>query len=539
MLETPLRDPLDGRSFDVAVIGGGINGVAIARECARWGRSTLLLERHDFAAGTTSRSTRIIHGGLRYLEHGELGLVRESVRERQRLLVERPHLVRPLRFLLALGPGARRSALEVRAGLWIYRRLAGRRLPAARNPQAALERLLDKGGRWTVFDYEDAQCEFPERLVAEWLADAADRGAVVRNYSEVLQVEVRDGRARGVRLRDCLAGAEERVSADWIINATGPWADSVCRASGLAGQRMVGGVRGSHIVLPRLAGAPDAALFIEAVDGRPMFVIPWNEQLLVGTTEVRDDGDPAQVRPAAAEIEYLVNSLNSQLPTAAISSDQVRLAYAGVRPLPFVAGQQPAAVTRRHFLHDHQDEGAARLISIVGGKLTTAASLARECAAKIGCPAGSGSDIQVVAPEEPWTSGLDGWTRYCSEAAAIGPASARAMAEWFGPAAEPICSLAAQHPAMRQPLCPHSLHLVAEAVHAFLREQAATLADVLLRRVPVAFAPCWSSACSRAAAERIGAAMGWDGRRIGEEHDALLAEQESFLKPPALAGARR
>src|SRR5712691_200592 len=173
------RPSLNGNHFDVVVIGGGVSGVAIARECARNRRRTLLLEQNDFAAGTTSRATRIIHGGLRYLEHGELGLVRESLRERRRLLQERPHLVHAINFLLALDQNSGRSALTIRTGLWLYRRLGGGSLHAgsSREDQQKLERLLDSGRRWSVFGYEDAQCEFPERLVAEWLVEAMEAGA--------------------------------------------------------------------------------------------------------------------------------------------------------------------------------------------------------------------------------------------------------------------------------------------------------------------------------------------------------------------------
>src|SRR5271170_5484904 len=157
-----LRPSLDGERFDVLVIGGGINGVAIGRECARAGRRTLLVEQLDFAAGTTSRSTRIIHGGLRYLEHGDIAQVRESLRERRRLVREYPHLVRPLEFLLALDGEGRRSTLAVRAGLWFYRRMGGAvRGDGAHSEQATLERWLDAGRRFSVFSFEDAQCEFP------------------------------------------------------------------------------------------------------------------------------------------------------------------------------------------------------------------------------------------------------------------------------------------------------------------------------------------------------------------------------------------
>ncbi|HEX3726802.1 MAG TPA: FAD-dependent oxidoreductase, partial [Pirellulales bacterium] len=249
--------------FDIVIIGGGINGVAIARECSRAGKRVLLLEQHDFSSGTTSRATRIIHGGLRYLEHGELGLVRESLRERERLIREKAHLVRPLNFLLAVPPNGQRSPLELRFGLWLYRRFAGRPpLLSSANEKRTLEQLLDDGCDWSVFAYEDAQCEFPERLVAEWLREAIHGGAVGQNHCEALEVERANGIVTGVRLRDRLTQKEFRVSCDWVINATGPWADSICRRSNIAlTEPMIGGVRGAHILLPTFSGAPHAAVY--------------------------------------------------------------------------------------------------------------------------------------------------------------------------------------------------------------------------------------------------------------------------------------
>src|SRR6202158_4928752 len=203
VLATNPRASLEGQHFQVVVIGGGINGVAVARQCARAGRHTLLVEQNDFASGTTSRSTRIIHGGLRYLEHGQLGLVRESLRERERLLRERAHLVNPLHFLLLINDQSQRSALKVRAGLWLYQRLSGKKSASATSEMELkrLERALDTGRRWSFFSYEDAQCEFPERLVAEWLMEAIEAGAVVRNHTEVLAVRIHNGRAARVFLR--------------------------------------------------------------------------------------------------------------------------------------------------------------------------------------------------------------------------------------------------------------------------------------------------------------------------------------------------
>jgi glycerol-3-phosphate dehydrogenase len=248
---TPIPRPqLDAQRFDVVIIGGGINGAAIARELTRARKRVLVVEQHDFGSGTTSRSTRIIHGGLRYLEHGELGLVRESLHERERLLADRGHLVRPLTFLLALPPNSDRSALTVRFGLWLYGRIAQRSpIRDPKEDRRRLESLLDHGQRWSVFPYEDAQCAYPERLIVEWLVEAAACGAVVRNHNEALEVLRRDGLVIGVRLRDRLTSEEFTVQCDWVINATGPWADFLCRQSNIqTDEPLIGGVRGAHIL---------------------------------------------------------------------------------------------------------------------------------------------------------------------------------------------------------------------------------------------------------------------------------------------------
>jgi glycerol-3-phosphate dehydrogenase len=516
--------------FDVVVIGGGVNGVAIARECARGGKRVLILEQNDFCSGATSRSTRIIHGGLRYLEHGEIGLVRESLRERERLRAERPHLVRPLKFLLALGAGSNHSALAVRAGLWLYSTLGAGRPSAIDGQLDRLERLLDAGQRWSVFHYDDAQCEFPERLVAEWLRDAIEHGAKARNHTPVLEVETRDGRVTGVRARSLVDGNEFRVSADWIVNASGPWADLVCAASSVrTGSPLIGGVRGSHLVVRRFSGAPQSAVYTEAVDGRPIFVVPWNGQLLVGSTEVRDDDDPGNTEPAAAEIDYLFASLNRLFPGVRLVWSDVHATFAGVRPLPYSPDNKPSAVTRKHFLRDHADDGARGMISVVGGKLTTAAALARECARKIGV------DVQepalAAAPSIlDIESALAGWSRAVAQRAHIAEASARALAEWHGAGAAEIAHAAAMDERLREPLCEHSPHIVAEAVTAMRRESAVTLADILLRRVPVALGACWSDQCSRAAARRIGDVTGWSLSRIAREREAFEEERARFLK---------
>ncbi len=527
------RASLDGQHFHVVVIGGGINGVAVARECARAGKSTLLIEQNDFASGVTSRSTRIIHGGLRYLEHGELSLVRESLRDREKLLREKSHLVHPLHFLLLLNENSGRNAMKVRAGLWLYQRMAGKP-PSAGATEMEFkqwERALDAGHRWTIFNYEDAQCEFPERLVAEWLMEAVEAGAVVRNHMEALAVNVAHGRIHGVLLRDQATGRDQRVDASWVINCSGPWADRVCQRSSIRTSKpMLGGIRGSHIVLPRFPGSPGAAIYTEAGDGRPIFVLPWNDQVLVGTTEVADNGDPGQTVPSADEVNYLVGSVARLFPKAKISPQSVKHAFAGIRPLPYSPGDRPSAVTRRHILHDHADDGAARMISVIGGKLTTAASLARDCAQKIGLRVTEPSML-AMGPGRALDPMLDDAVLEIARIGAVSEESARGMLEWHGKRAPDIARTALVSAELRAPICPHSSHVIAEAVEAYRREYAVTLADVLLRRVPVALGACWSESCSREAALRIGAVLGWDDHTMGANLEAFETERSAFLRP--------
>jgi glycerol-3-phosphate dehydrogenase len=528
------RPSLEGQHFHVVVIGGGINGAAIARECARAGKKTLLVEQNDFACGVTSRSTRIIHGGLRYLEHGELGLVRESIHERERLLRERSHLVHPVQFLFLLNEQSQRSAMKVRAGLWLYQRIAGRK--AARAGEIELKRVqraLDAGHQWLLLNYEDAQCEFPERLVAEWVTEAAEAGAVVRNHCEVLAVDVAQGRARGVLLRDRITGKDERVDASWILNCTGPWVDRICQRSTIRTEKpLLGGVRGSHIILPRFSGAPTAALYTEAADGRPVFVLPWNDQLMVGTTEVPDTGDPGKTSPSPEEIEYLLKTAATLFPKAKFTVNDIRYAFAGVRPLPHVSGGKASGITRRHFLHDHTSEGAMRMISVVGGKLTTAASLARECARKIGLHVEEPKAV-TIGPGSSLDPMLDQEVLEIARAGSVSEETARGIMEWHGKRAMDIARMALVSAELRAPICPHTSHIVAEVVEAYRKEFAVSLADALLRRVPVALGPCWSETCSREAALRIGAVMGWSDHDLGANLEAFETERTAFLQRPA------
>lgn len=525
------RPPIGDQRFDVVIVGGGINGVAIARECARNGLRTLILEKHDFASGTTSRSTRIIHGGLRYLEHGEFSLVRESLRERERLLCERPHLVRPMQFLLALpqtsNPFSKRSALAVRAALQLYRWLTPGRCRRV-NPRS-LRRVIDGAGGLAIFDYDDAQCEFPERLVAEWLSEAIHARAVARNHAVVLTVR-HGSTGLSIRLRDQLTGLEEWVECETVINAAGPWVDQIISASLRVRRPLIDGVRGSHILLDPFPSAPAHAIYTTADDGRPFFIIPWNGMLMVGTTEVKDSGDPANAAASSSEIDYLLRGFNRLFPRHRKTAADIRGTMSGIRPLPATDSSDLNAVSRRSFIYDHAGDGMPGLYSIIGGKLTTAASLARQVVARLGVKiAGEAVPFVAVGPASGFENTLTRWSQIAAAQLDISPAIARATAEWHGRCAFSILRRIHADRNLATPIVDGTHHPLAEAVHATQRECAVTLADILLRRVPIALTMDWSEERSAQAARRIGKAMHWREAEVQAQLQLFEEERAKLL----------
>ena len=343
------RASLDGQHFHVVVIGGGINGVAVARQIARAGKRVLLAEQNDFASGVTSRSTRIIHGGLRYLEHGELSLVRESLRERARLLRTQPQLVHPMHFLLLMNENSNRSAMKVRAGLWLYRRLAGAQQGKGANEMELkrLEGALDAGHRWSFFNYEDAQCEFPERLVAEWLLEAAEAGATIRNHTEALAVDVSHGRVHGVLLRDQLTGRDQRVDAGWVINCTGPWADRVCQRSSIRiSKPLLGGVRGHTLCCRAFPVRPAQQSTRKPWTAGRFSLFPGTIRCSSAPRKLPMLGIPEKPCHRSDEINYLVRSVAQLFPKAKITGENVKYSFAGVRPLPYAPDTNPSSITR-------------------------------------------------------------------------------------------------------------------------------------------------------------------------------------------------
>ncbi|HEV2066366.1 MAG TPA: glycerol-3-phosphate dehydrogenase/oxidase, partial [Thermomicrobiales bacterium] len=369
---------LEGQRFDLIIVGGGINGTGIARDAALRGLRVLLLDKADIAAGTTSWSSRLIHGGLRYLEHGEIGLVRESLRERERLLRIAPHLVKPIPLTIPIYEHHKRGPWMIRAGMIGYDLLSfDKSLPRHRMYDRAGALLHEPGlnpdGLRAAARYYDAQVEFPERVSVENMIDAIAHGAIVRTHCRVDELVLEGGAVVGVRFHDARQERLVTVRAAVTVNVAGPWVDAVLAGLGLgeAPPRLIGGTKGSHIVVEPFPGAPSDALYIEAKqDGRPYFIIPWNRLYLIGTTDVRYEGDLDRVVPSEDEVQYLLEETNLAIPAARLERHDVLYAYAGLRPLPYVPRGLESGITRRHIIRDHAP-AVGGLISIIGGKLTT------------------------------------------------------------------------------------------------------------------------------------------------------------------------
>lgn len=470
--------------YDVIIVGGGINGAAIAREAALHGHSVLLLERGDLCSGTSAAATRLIHGGLRYLEYAEFGLVYESLRERECLLRTAGHLVTPIPIYVPSYAGARRARWQVSLGLTLYDCLSWRKsVPWHRmlSRQQMLEQLpgMQPDGLRGGARYYDAQVTWPERLVVELCADAAVNGAVIRTHSPVTHIIAEGGQVHGVEYLD--AGSIRRASGSVIVNAAGPWVDRI--AVGHATRRLIGGTRGSHLVVAPVAGLPQSAIYVEAVsDGRPFFIVPWNDLLLIGTTDVRFDGDPANVTITEAERNWLLEETRRLFPQAGRFEQQVCYGYSGIRPLPFQAEGAPGAITRRHLIHAHTR--AEGLFSIIGGKLTTHRSLAEDTmrAIRKSLPRPSRKSDSI---SRPLPGMLDAQARTELEAelaATFDAALAQRLLQIYGATAADILALARESSELGMVLGPQSRVLVAELEYGMDLQWARTITDLLQRR---------------------------------------------------------
>jgi len=496
-----------------------VTGAGIARDAAMRGFSTALVDAGDFGRGASSRSSRLIHGGLRYLEHGWLRLVFESSRERAVLLRIAPHLVRPTPFLFPVHAASRVGRWTLGAGLWLYDTLSlfrnvhshrslGR--TGVRRLEPALRDQDLKGGAV----YWDAQCD-DARLTLATARSAHRHGARVANYVAVTGLERASGRVRGAVVEDRLTGERCTLHAHVVVNATGPWTDAVRRLDEPSATPLLRPTKGSHVVVPRQRlGHTEALTLTSPLDGRVMFVLPWGDFSIIGTT----DTDVAEVldEPLAddADVTYLLRSANAYFPNARLNLDDVVAAWAGYRPLLDVPGTtSTAAVPREHRIV----EGASGLITIAGGKLTTYRSMAAEVVDVVARRLRAMDGRPLLRHAATGTERLPG-----GEVADLGllvrdlveegidEGLAQSLVGRYGSEAAAVANLVRREPALGERIV-HSLPVIAaEVVHQARREMAMTVADVMIRRTHLYHThPGQAADAAAAVARLLGRELGW------------------------------
>jgi len=527
---------LASREWDLLVIGGGITGAGIARDAALRGLSVALVDRHDLAWGTSSRSSRLVHGGLRYLEQGRLGLVFESLRERRRLLALAPHLVRPLAFVLPVHQGDRVPRWKLEAGLWLYDLLAwGGNLPRHRSLSKrrllVLEPMLRERGLTGGALYYDAQCD-DARLVVAAARAAAARGAAIATWTAVTALHGTGGPVTTADLQDQLTGARGQVRFRSVVNATGPWTDQVRRLEDPGAAPLLRPTRGVHILFPReRVGHRHAITFTSPIDGRVMFVLPWGDFSYAGTTDTDSDESPEEVATTRDDVRYLLRSVNALFPSARLAEEDVRGTWAGLRALlRGGAGDGPSQVSREHQLI----EGAGGMLTIAGGKLTTWRSMAATVVNRVERalqrrhghhPVGDRGSARVPLPGGE-SNALAEFARRAIEAG-LDHATADHLVRHYGTETAAITNLVRDRPELATPLHPEHPAIEAEVIHAARREFAVRVEDILARRIHLA----WETADHGvAAADRVAALL---AEELGWAEDRATAEATAYCTEAA------
>lgn len=512
--------------FDLLVIGGGIVGAGIARDAALRGLKTTLVERGDFASGTSGKTSRLVHGGLRYLKNFKVGLVRQAVRERDLLLERAPSLVTPLAFTIPAYAGRGMGRTTLRFGLWVYDFLSRDKvLPRRRwlSTEAVKERepRLGEAGLHGGGLYHDALTN-DARLVLSVVRDAADRGAVVANYAEVTGLLHAGGQVSGARIRDREMQREFDTHAAVVVNATGVWVDRL-RSPPEAGAALRP-TKGIHVFLPRSkVGNREAVVLSAKRDGRMLFVLPWGRLTLVGTTDTDFRGDLDRVVPDADDVEYLLESVNEAFPDARVGVPDVVSAYAGLRPLILegATATEESDISREHEIFRDPDG----LVSVAGGKLTTHRAMAREVVDLVCRTLGRSSACTTsdasLGPRPGGTEELRG--QGIDETFASFLASRHPIDDvrpWLG------------KPSTEGRIVPDLPYLWIEVSIAAENEMAMTLADVMVRRLGLFYESLDQGASVAAAvAERLGTHLGWDEARKERELEGyrdLIAESRRY-----------
>lgn len=514
---------LRSEPFDVLVVGGGIVGAGIARDAAMRGLKTALVERGDFASGTSGKTSRLVHGGLRYLKNYKIGLVRQAIRERDRLLRQSPALVKPLAFTIPAYEGRGVGRTTMRFGLWVYDFLSRDKiLPRRRwlTPEEVREReprlatqSLGGGGLYHDAVTNDA------RVVLAVVHAAADAGAVVANYAEVTALVRAQGLVAGAKVRERHGSEEFEVRASVVVNATGVWLDRLRSATG----ETLRPTKGIHIFLPRKKiGNHEAVVLYAKRDGRILFVLPWGALTLVGTTDTDFRGDPDRVLPEAPDVAYLLETLNAAFPESNVGPSDVVSAYAGLRPLIREGKpKEESDVSREHEIFEDADG----LMSVAGGKLTTHRAMAEEVVDRVCARLRRRIPCRTRdAPIGPRESGVDEMRSLSLEESVARFLASRHRVEdvrpWIG------------KPSVEDRIVLDLPYLWIEVSVAVEAEMAMTLEDVMVRRLGLFYeAADQGLAVAPKVAERVASHLGWDAPRQEAEvaaYRALVADHRKF-----------
>jgi glycerol-3-phosphate dehydrogenase len=475
-------------TFDLLILGGGITGAGVALDAALRGLRVALIDKGDFASGTSSISSKLVHGGLRYLEQGDIRLVWEALHERRLLLSNAPHLVHPLRFLLPFYGGARVRPWKWRVGLFLYDLLAGpgnlrrsRGLSRSRMLQLAPDLRRDTllGGA----EYHDAQMD-DARLCLEVLKTAWRHGAIVSNYVEAIAFEKNEGLIRGVRVVDHVAGKEFSIRARQVLNATGPWLDRICRLAGNEVEPLLRPTKGVHLVI-RDQGLDSALLLLHPRDGRVFFVIPWLGKTLIGTTDTEEDSRPEEVCVTPQDIEYLLEGYDYHF-RVPLDRGSVLGHFVGLRPLLRSRPAEPSSRSREFRLF----ESPSGLLSAGGGKYTTyrhmAEVITETIAQRLGCWRRSRTSRCRLdgAPQSPWPRFRD-YTVSVLKSRGLAQLSALHLVQRYGRRALDVADYIGREPGLAEAIHPDEPDLHAELAYQRDHEMALCPADFLLRRTRV------------------------------------------------------
>ena len=515
------REELSATSFDVLVIGGGITGAGVARDAAMRGLRVALVEQNDFASGTSSRSSRLVHGGVRYLEHGQLHLVFESSQERRTLLRIAPHLVRPLSFTWPVYRGDRVPRWKLGVGLMLYDALAlfrnvGRHVRLNTREVMTHEPRLLTTGLTGGAQYWDAATD-DVRLTLANVMSARALGAVVMNHARVSGV-LRDdgGRVTGARVIDVESREMVEIRATVTVNAAGPWSDRVEELVQATTRTAVRGSKGVHVSVPRSRVGNVAAITLTAPqDGRVMFVLPAGAFTIIGTTDTFDDVEPSDVRASEADVAYLLTSANHHFPDAKLTREDVVSAWAGLRPLAAATGahEDPGSVSREHTI----DEPTPGLVRVTGGKLTTYRAMAAQVVDVLVHSINNGSKHSRTDEEQLFGGAIsdvnatvDAATRATND-----PVVAERLVHAHGSEWSRVWAFAESDSAMRERVSPERPYVLAELRYGVDREMARTLGDLLIRRVPLAFETEDNGrAAARHVAPVVAMWLGWDAEAL-------------------------